>query len=59
MALKTASWYIPRMQDRDGHFYFRHYGRGVNNKVAMIHWGQATMYKALAHLALVEDKEAG
>lgn len=59
MALKTASWYIPRMQDRDGHFYFRHYARGVNNKAAMIHWGQATMHKALAHLALVEDREAG
>ena len=59
MAMKTAQWYIQRMQDRDGHFYFRHYTRGVNNKAAMIHWGQATMHKALAHLALVADRKSG
>ena len=59
MALETASWYIHHMQDKDGHFYFRHYATGVNNKAAMIHWAQATMYKALAHLAPVEDMKAG
>lgn len=59
MARKTAQWYIPRMQDQDGHFYFRHYARCVNNKAAMIHWGQATMHKALAHLALLEKLKTG
>jgi hypothetical protein len=47
------------MQDRDGHFYFRHYGPGLNNTAAMIHWGQATMHKALACLLLSEPPKAG
>jgi hypothetical protein len=59
LAVKTALWYIDHMQDRDGHFYFRHYARGVNNTAAMIHWGQATMYKSLAYLILNEDQKAG
>ena len=52
IALKMAVLVHPHMQDRDGHFYFRHYARGINNKAAMIHWGQATMHKALAHLVI-------
>jgi hypothetical protein len=59
MAVKTALWYIHNMQDRDGHFYFRQYARGVHNKAAMIHWGQATMYKSLAYLVLSEHQKAG
>ena len=59
MAVQTASWYIRRMQDRDGHFYFRHYAGGVNNRAAMIHWGQATMYKSLAGLVLIDPQKAG
>ena len=51
---KTAQWYIHHMQGRDGHFYFRNYAPGVNNTAATIHWGQATMHKALAHLLLLE-----
>ena len=47
------------MQSRDGHFHFRRYALGLNNGAAMIHWGQATMHKALAHLALVEGKKTG
>jgi len=50
LAASTAAWYVDNMQGKDGHFYFRKYGFGVYNKAAMIHWGQATMYKALAHL---------
>jgi hypothetical protein len=52
MADKTASWYIQHMQDKDGHFYFRYYPLGISNKAPMIHWGQATMHKALANLIL-------
>ncbi len=58
MAEETALWYIHNMQDRDGHFYFRHYAAGVNNEAAMIHWGQATMHKALAGLILIEQQRA-
>jgi hypothetical protein len=50
MAMRSASWSIDHMQGTDGHFYFRKYPLGVSNKAPMIHWGQATMFKALAHL---------
>ena len=37
------------MQAADGHFYYRDLGWAVN-KTPMLHWGQATMFKALSHL---------
>ncbi len=49
-AYAAANWTIDHMQDPGGHFYFRTYSNGRSNKTPMIHWGQATMYKALAHL---------
>ena len=52
LAERVACWYAEHMQARDGHFFFRKYPFGVMNKAPMIHWGQATMYKALAHLTL-------
>lgn len=52
VANRTAYWYIRRMQNRDGHFHFRRYYAGLSNKASMIHWGQATMHKALAQLVL-------
>ena len=58
MANRTARWYIRKMQSRDGHFHFRRYKGGLSNKAAMIHWGQATMYKALAHLVLLNSRAA-
>jgi len=46
---KVAHWTIRRMQDPDGHFYYRDLGwRKV--KTPMFHWGQGTTFKALAHL---------
>ncbi|MCG7851178.1 MAG: hypothetical protein MIO92_01510 [Methanosarcinaceae archaeon] len=59
LAEKTARWYIKNMQARDGHFYFRHYAPCLNNKAAMIHWGQATMHKSLACLVLSQHHMAG
>jgi len=55
---RTALWYIRNMQDKDGHFYFRHYAVGLNSRAAMIHWGQATMHKSLAGLILIERQKA-
>jgi hypothetical protein len=55
LAIKVANWTIDNMQDGDGHFYYRDLGwRKV--KTPMFHWGQATMFKALArlHAALSE-----
>ena len=49
LAVSVANWTIDRMQDADGHFYYRDLG-WVINKTPMLHWGQGTMFKALAHL---------
>jgi hypothetical protein len=46
---KVAQWTISHMQDPDGHFYYRDLGWAVN-KTPMLHWGEGTMFKALAHL---------
>jgi hypothetical protein len=50
LAEKAAAWTVDHMQGRDGHFYFRKYPLGIANKAPMIHWGQATMHKALSFL---------
>jgi hypothetical protein len=39
------------MQDQRGYFYYRKYPV-VMAKTPMLHWGQGTMFKALAHLLL-------
>jgi hypothetical protein len=46
---KVAKWTIENMQDEKGYFYYRQLP-GIKAKTPMLHWGQATMYKALAHL---------
>lgn len=51
LARKVAEWTIDNMQDADGHFYYRRNGWAVN-RAPMLHWGQGTMFKALAHLLL-------
>jgi len=56
LALKVASWTIDNMQDKKGYFYYREYPLGVKAKTAMIHWAQATMYKALT-LLLLKSRE--
>jgi hypothetical protein len=48
-ALQVAEWTVDNMQDRDGHFYYRDLG-WIKVKTPMLHWGQATMIKALAVL---------
>jgi hypothetical protein len=49
LAKKVARWTIENMQARDGHFYYRDLG-WKKIKTPMLHWGQGTMAKALAHL---------
>jgi hypothetical protein len=46
---KVAKWAIDNMQAPDGHFYYRDLG-WKKVKTPMLHWGQGTMFKALAHL---------
>jgi rhamnogalacturonyl hydrolase YesR len=50
LAHKVAQWTINNMQDRDGHFWYRVYPLGIKARAPMMHWGQATMYKALSAL---------
>jgi hypothetical protein len=54
LAIKVAQWAIHNMQDKKGYFYYRQYPL-LRAKTPMIHWGQATMFKALSHLALRLD----
>jgi rhamnogalacturonyl hydrolase YesR len=51
LALKVAKWTIENMQDPKGYFYFMRYPF-ITLKVSMIHWAQATTYKAMANLLL-------
>ena len=50
LACKVADWTIANMQDPDGHYYYRDLG-WKKIKTPMFHWGQGTMFKALAHLS--------
>ena len=51
LAKQVAAWTILNMQDRKGYFYYRQYPL-MKAKTPMFHWGQGTMFKALAHLLL-------
>src|SRR5689334_5794347 len=48
-AERVARWTIRNMQDRSGYFYYRKYPL-ITNKTPTLHWGQATMFAALAIL---------
>jgi hypothetical protein len=47
LARKVVAWAIANMQDPGGFFYYRQYPL-ITAKTPMLHWGQATMFKALA-----------
>jgi hypothetical protein len=57
-AAKVARWTIRNMQDPSGYFHYRRYPFLVS-RIPMLHWGQATMYRALALLlsALGAERE--
>jgi hypothetical protein len=57
LARQVALWTIENMQDRSGYFYYRILPL-KKVKIPMIHWGQATMFKALSHL-ITKDGGAG
>jgi hypothetical protein len=56
LAEKVAHWTIENMQSQDGHFYYRDLG-WKKVKTPMFHWGQGTMFKALAHLLSKVDND--
>ena len=49
MALKVAQWAMDNMLDERGFFYYRQYPL-LKAKTPMLHWAQATTYRALALL---------
>jgi rhamnogalacturonyl hydrolase YesR len=49
LATKVSMWAVHNMQAPDGYFYYRDLG-WKKIKTPMLHWGQGTMFKALAHL---------
>ena len=49
LAKSVALWAMKNMQDSRGYFYYRQYPL-IRAKTPMLHWGQATMFKALAQL---------
>ena len=49
LSMKVARWTIDNMQDPTGYFYFRKYPMMIA-RTPYIHWGQATMFKALTTL---------
>lgn len=49
LAVKVAQWAIENMQDSAGYFYYRVLPL-KSVRIPMLHWGQATMFKALTSL---------
>jgi rhamnogalacturonyl hydrolase YesR len=49
LACKVARWTITNMRDPRGYFYYRRYPL-LTAKTPMLHWAQATTYKALTCL---------
>jgi len=54
VAINVAQWTTEHMQDPTGYFYYRRYPL-MAAKIPMLHWGQATMFHALALLLLRLD----
>lgn len=48
LAASVANWTIDNMQGSRGNFYYRKYPL-LTAKTPYFHWGQGTMFKALAH----------
>jgi rhamnogalacturonyl hydrolase YesR len=56
IGLKVAEWTINNMQDKKGFFYYRQYPL-IKAKTPMLHWAQATTYRALTLLLQKMDKK--
>lgn len=55
LAIKVANWTIDNMQNKKGYFYYRQYPL-IKAKTPMLHWAQATTYRALTLLLNKLDK---
>lgn len=52
LAQKIASWTVHNMQSKDGSFYYQR-RRFTTDQTPYMRWGQAWMFRALAHLQLL------
>jgi len=59
LAQMVVMWTIENMRDRKGFFYYRQYPLGIKAKSPMLHWAQATTYKAMASLMLHLNRSGG
>lgn len=50
LAVRVADWTIDHMQDKRGFFHYRQYPLRIKDRTPMLHWAQATTYRALALL---------
>jgi hypothetical protein len=57
LALRVADWAIGHLQAADGHFNYRRLD-WITVTTPMLHWGQGTMVKALAHLLVTLEETA-
>jgi len=57
LAVKVLLWTEANMQSPDGFFYYQRHRWWVN-RVAYMRWGQAWMFRALAHSRLMLDRTA-
>jgi hypothetical protein len=55
LAANVMRWTNSNLLDRSGYFYYRKYPF-ITSRTPYFHWGQATMFKALAHLSLVTSE---
>lgn len=58
LAARVTRWTLRHMRDPSGFFYYRRYPF-LTSRIPMLHWGQATMYRALTLLALKSSSPAG
>lgn len=54
LSISVANWAIDNMQEKTGYFYYAQYPL-FTLKVPLIHWAQATTYRALAVLLSIID----
>src|SRR5215475_13113132 len=57
LVAKVVQWTMAHLKDPSGYFYYRKYPM-VTSRTPYFHWGQATMFKALAHLLLKTQRIA-
>jgi len=55
LAVKVTEWATANMQDQRGFYYYRQYPL-LKARTPMLHWSQATMYRALALLAAMLER---